>query len=77
MAAVDVALWDMKGRRLGTPLWRPLGGHEPKVRAYAGNIDLNFPVDQLLEGARKSVEAGFHSVKMRLGRPTLADARST
>ncbi|MGI9420859.1 MAG: mandelate racemase/muconate lactonizing enzyme family protein [Geminicoccaceae bacterium] len=73
MAAVDVALWDMKGRRLGTPLWRLLGGHDPKVRAYAGNIDLNFPVDRLLEGASRSVEGGFHSVKMRLGRPTLAE----
>lgn len=73
MAAVDVALWDMKGRRLGTPLWRLLGGYDPKVRAYAGNIDLNFPVDRLLEGASSSVEEGFHSVKMRLGRPTLAE----
>ncbi|MEM7044536.1 MAG: mandelate racemase/muconate lactonizing enzyme family protein [Pseudomonadota bacterium] len=73
MAAIDVALWDMKGRRLATPLWRLLGGHDPNVRAYAGNIDLNFPVDRLLEGASESVEAGFHSVKMRLGRPTLAE----
>lgn len=73
MAAVDVALWDMKGRRLGTPLWRLLGGHDPKVRAYAGNIDLNFPLEKLLEGGSASVEAGFHSVKMRLGRPTLAE----
>jgi len=73
MAAVDVALWDMKGRRLGTPLWRLLGGYDPKVRAYAGNIDLNFPLEKLLAGASASVEAGFHSVKMRLGRPTLAE----
>ena len=71
LAAVDVALWDMKGRRLGTPLWRLLGGYDPKVRAYAGNIDLNFPLDELLDGASASVEAGCHSVKMRLGRPTL------
>lgn len=73
LAAVDGALWDMKGRRLGTPLWRLLGGHDPKVRAYAGNIDLNFPMEKLLEGASASVEAGFRSVKMRLGRPTLAE----
>ena len=73
LSAVDTALWDMKGRRLGTPLWRLLGGYAPKVRAYAGNIDLNFPLEKLLEGASQSVEAGFHSVKMRLGRPTLAE----
>ena len=73
MAAVDVALWDMKGIRLGTPLWRLLGGADPSVRAYAGNIDLNFPVDKLLEGGIASVEQGFRSVKMRLGRPTIAE----
>ena len=72
MAAVDVALWDLKGNRLGTPLWRLLGGANPSVRAYAGNIDLNFPVDRLLEGGVASVEQGFRSVKMRLGRPTIA-----
>lgn len=73
LAAVDVALWDLKGNRLKPPLWRMLGGYDPKVRAYAGNIDLNFPVDRLLEGASASVEAGFCAVKMRLGRPTLKE----
>ena len=73
LAAIDTALWDLKGRRLGTPLWRLLGGAEEKVRAYAGNIDLNFPVQKLVEGGLKSVEEGFHSVKMRLGRKTLAE----
>ena len=73
LAAVDVALWDLKGRKLGAPLWRLLGGADPKVRTYAGNIDLNFPVEQLVEGGLASVEAGFRSVKMRLGRPTLAE----
>ena len=73
MAAVDTALWDLKGNRLGTPLWRLLGGANPSVRAYAGNIDLNFPVDRLLAGGMASVEQGFRSVKMRLGRPTIAE----
>ncbi len=73
LAAVDVALHDLRGRRLGQPLWRLLGGYDPKVRAYAGNIDLNFPVEKLVDGALRSVDAGFGAVKMRLGRPTLAE----
>ena len=73
LAALDTALWDLRGRRLGEPLWRLLGGFDPRVRAYAGNIDLNFPVEKLVEGGLRSVEAGFHSVKMRLGRPTLSE----
>lgn len=73
LAATDVALWDLKGNRLGSPIWRLLGGFNAKVRAYAGNIDLNFPVDKLLAGGMASVEAGFRSVKMRLGRPSLRE----
>lgn len=73
LAAVDTALWDLRGRRLGQPLWRLLGGHDPRVRAYAGNIDLNFPVEKLVAGGLNSVDRGFRSVKMRLGRPSLAE----
>ena len=73
IAAVDTALWDMRGNVLGEPLWRLLGGYNPTVRAYAGNIDLNFPVDKLLTGASKSLDAGFRSIKMRLGKPTLQE----
>lgn len=73
IAAVDSALWDLRGRALGEPLWRLLGGHRPEVRAYAGNIDLNFPMEQLLDGVRRSLAAGFRSVKMRLGRPLLRE----
>jgi L-alanine-DL-glutamate epimerase-like enolase superfamily enzyme len=70
IAAVDTALWDLKARALGEPLWRLLGGHSRQVRAYAGNIDLNFPREQLLEGVARSLAAGYRSVKMRLGKPT-------
>ncbi|NKC15317.1 MAG: uroporphyrinogen decarboxylase [Gammaproteobacteria bacterium] len=73
LAALDTALWDLRGRTLGEPLWRLLGGYSPKVRAYAGNIDLNFPVPELLDGASRSLAAGFKSIKMRLGKPTLRE----
>jgi len=73
LAAVDTALWDLRGRALGEPLWRLLGGYRPEVRAYAGNIDLNFPRDELLAGVQRSLDAGYRSVKMRLGRPHLRE----
>jgi L-alanine-DL-glutamate epimerase-like enolase superfamily enzyme len=73
VAAVDTALWDLKGRALGQPLWQLLGGFDPRVKVYAGNIDLNLPVQELLEGAGKSIHEGHRSVKMRLGKPTLAE----
>ena len=73
IAAVDVALWDLKGKCLKEPLWRLLGGHDKNVLAYAGNIDLNFSKEKLLDGATKSLEKGFRSIKMRLGKDFLLD----
>ena len=73
IAAVDVALWDLKGKCLNEPLWRLLGGFKKEVLAYAGNIDLNFTIEKLLDGATKSLDDGFRSIKMRLGREYLSE----
>ena len=74
IAAVDTALWDLNARRLKQPLWRLLGGNDPKVKAYSGNIDLNFPIEKILENATKNIEEdGFKAIKMRLGRETLKE----
>ena len=40
LSAFDIALWDLKAKRAGLPLWRLLGGFDPKVPCYAGGIDL-------------------------------------
>ena len=73
IAAVDVALWDLKGRYLNEPLWSILGGYDKEVLCYAGNIDLNFPKEKLLSEASKCLELGFKAIKMRLGRQTLKE----
>ena len=73
IAAVDVALWDLKAKCLNEPLWRLLGGHDNNIIAYAGNIDLNFNKEKLLDGATKSLENGFQTIKMRLGRSNLSE----
>ncbi|MBL8670805.1 MAG: mandelate racemase/muconate lactonizing enzyme family protein [Alphaproteobacteria bacterium] len=73
VSAIDIALWDLKARRLGVPLWRLLGGHDPQVPAYAGGIDLDFPLDRLLEQTEANLAKGFRAIKMKVGRPRLAD----
>ena len=73
IAAVDVALWDLKGKYLNEPLWSLLGGFQKNVLCYAGNIDLNFSKDKLLAEATKSLDQGFRAIKMRLGRETLKE----
>ena len=72
MSAVDMALWDLKANRLGTPLWRLLGGHDHRVPAYAGGIDLDLSLDALLEQTEGNLAKGFRAIKMKVGRPSLA-----
>ncbi len=72
ISAVDIALWDLKARRFETPLWRLLGGYDPHVPAYAGGIDLDFPLDRLLRQTDDNLEKGFRAIKMKVGRPRLS-----
>jgi len=73
ISAVDIALWDLRARRQGAPLWRVLGGFDPKVPCYAGGIDLDFPLDALLRQTDENVARGFRAIKMKVGRPSLSD----
>jgi L-alanine-DL-glutamate epimerase-like enolase superfamily enzyme len=71
ISAVDIALWDLRARRHGLPLWRLLGGHAPRVPAYAGGIDLQFPLERLLRQTEASLQRGFRAIKMKVGRARL------
>jgi L-alanine-DL-glutamate epimerase-like enolase superfamily enzyme len=73
ISAVDIALWDLKARRFNTPLWRLLGGHDPRVPTYAGGIHLDFPLDRLLRQTDDNLAKGFRAIKMKVGRPRLSE----
>src|SRR3569623_634195 len=73
LSALDIALWDLKAQRLQQPLWKLLGGHAPRVRCYAGGIDLQLPLDQLLQQTDANLERGFRAIKMKVGRERLAE----
>jgi len=73
MAAVDIALWDLRARRADQPLWRLLGAQSPRVHAYAGGIDLQFTLDALLAQTDGFLEQGFRAIKMKVGRERLAE----
>jgi D-galactarolactone cycloisomerase len=68
MSGIDMALWDIKGKACGWPLYKLLGGTNKEVRAYAGGISLGHqPPAQLVEEATAMVEAGYKALKLRLG----------
>ncbi len=71
LSAVDIALWDLKGRHLGLPVHRLLGGPlRDRVQAYATGFyrkrDGN-PFDYLVAEARQRLAAGFRAFKLKLG----------
>lgn len=73
MAAVDIALWDLKAKLAGEPLWRLLGGHDNRARVYAGGIDLQLTMDQLARQTDANLDRGFRAIKMKVGRENLAE----
>jgi len=64
MAAVDIALWDLKGKKLGQPLWRLLGGARDKVPVYATFGLAVYDRAQLVEAAKLWVSQGHRRLKM-------------
>lgn len=72
ISAVDIALWDIRGRAQGQPLWRLAGGASDRSRVYRGAIDLNFSYERLMDSVRGYLAEGFQAVKIKVGRPDLA-----
>jgi L-alanine-DL-glutamate epimerase-like enolase superfamily enzyme len=77
LAAIDVALWDIKGKALGQPVWRLLGGARNRVPVYATFGFGFFARDQLAAAAKLWVSQGFARLKMTVGGEALRrrDAR--
>lgn len=67
-SAIDVALWDIKGKALGQPCWRLLGGGEGRARAYgSGHLWRHYSLDDLREWGPRLLNAGFSAMKLRCG----------
>lgn len=73
LSAFDIALWDLKAKRAKLPLWNFLGGADPKVRVYAGGIDLELTPDELLRQTEGNLAKGFRAIKMKVGRAKLSE----
>lgn len=73
ISAVDIALWDLRCKAAGQPLWQYIGGTSRECPAYAGGIDLNFPLPKLLASIQGYLDRGFNAVKIKIGQPTLEE----
>lgn len=74
IAAVDVALWDLKAKRAGLSLAKLLGAHRDSVRCYntSGGF-LHTPTDQVLANAKASIDRGIGGIKLKVGQPDTAE----
>jgi D-galactarolactone cycloisomerase len=68
MSGIDQALWDIRGKATGWPLYRLLGGASRPIAAYAGGVSLGYQEPAaLVDEARPLVAAGYRAVKLRVG----------
>ncbi|WP_374445241.1 mandelate racemase/muconate lactonizing enzyme family protein [Stella sp.] len=75
MSGLDMALWDIRGKAVGWPLYRLLGGAARAIPAYAGGISLGFqPPAELVEEAQAMVARGYNALKLRIGDTVQRDA---
>ena len=77
ISAIDIALWDIKGKALDQPLWKLLGGHRDRVPTYAsGSLRRGLTDNQAQRAAQILVQKGFTEMKTQMalpGNPTVAE----
>ena len=69
ISAIDIALWDLRGRVTGQPLYRLLGGFRDRVPTYiaGGYYEEDKGLDDLAREMEQNVEMGATAVKMKVG----------
>lgn len=73
LAGLDLALWDAAARAADRPVSHLLGRRRDSVRAYGSGVNLHYPLEDLVAQVRRWVDAGFDAVKIKVGKPDLAE----
>jgi L-alanine-DL-glutamate epimerase-like enolase superfamily enzyme len=70
IAAIDIALWDLKAKRAGLPLAKLLGAYRDSVRTYntSGGF-LHASIEEVMENAARSIDDGIGGIKIKVGHP--------
>ena len=75
IGAVDMALWDLKAKLAGEPLWRLLGARDRTVPAYASGLDIVLDDDELAAVYAEFAGRGLRAGKLKGGLDPVVDAR--
>lgn len=75
LSGVDMALWDLRAKAAGWPLYKLLGGARRAIPAYAGGVALGWQAPPaLVEEAREQAGRGYRALKLRIGDALVRDA---
>ena len=75
IGALDFALWDIKAKANGEPLWKTLGASSRAVKAYASGIDLSLDDDGIRQFYETQADRGIAIGKLKVGLDREADLR--
>jgi L-alanine-DL-glutamate epimerase-like enolase superfamily enzyme len=68
LSAVDIAVWDLRARAAGLPLFRFLGAHRDDVPIYgSGRATHRMSIEELVGGAESYLTDGYDAIKLRVG----------
>ena len=75
IAGIDIALWDLKGKAAGLPVWRLLGGENRPLATYAtgGYYRPGAPNSAYAEEMARFLDLGYRAVKLKTGAGSVAD----
>ncbi|MSQ63250.1 MAG: hypothetical protein EXR33_05370 [Betaproteobacteria bacterium] len=70
LAALDIAMWDIKGKALGVPVATLSGGYRREAPTYASDALMRqFALEHVVRAGPRLVEKGFRQMKMQLALP--------
>lgn len=73
LAGIDLALWDRRARIAGTSVTSMLGRRHDRLPVYGSGVNLHYSLDELVAQAQRWARAGHDAVKMKVGKPDLAE----
>lgn len=74
LSGLDMALWDLKAKAAGLPLFEMLGGSAREIPAYAGGISFGYgSVEDLVDEVERALAAGYRALKLRVGQALTTD----
>jgi L-rhamnonate dehydratase len=67
LSALDIALWDLKGKILGLPVFRLLGGNKTQIPCYASGGWTSYTTEELVDETLRMKAVGYKFIKIKVG----------